>query len=190
MESFPQSNVRSLFGGAVTCCIPEGFVDISDFRQVPSHQECWEDPSGRLLVVEILDLQTSPDDAAGEFFFRDLAESNGISSPDDFRYVSLGEQPNQIETFPSESVLCFGKGYQKIAKGRDYDVFGNRRQPEQEAKWVCIELCAVRLRNVKTDILVTMSVPNESNPQDTSTGSDLFRMIVASLRIRDWGLFG
>ena len=53
-----------LFGGAMTCEIPseDGWRDVSDVRQIPSHQECWQQiqqenddvGGGRVLVIEIL----------------------------------------------------------------------------------------------------------------------------------------
>ena len=146
-----------------------------------------------MLVIEILDQQTTiPNDSAGEFFFKDLAESNGVSSTDDMAYTALPDEEFMSGEFPLQSVVCIGKGLQKIAKGQDYDVFGNL-QKSQEASWVSVELGLLRLDNVKTDLLVTLSSPNESNPQDTTTTattSALFRSIFCSLRIRDWGLFG
>lgn len=30
---------RSLYGGAMTAAVPKTFDDVSDFRQVPDHQE-------------------------------------------------------------------------------------------------------------------------------------------------------
>lgn len=84
---------RLLFGGALTCRIPARFRDVSDVRQVPDHQECWQgraiaddgsegdgDEGGEadsVLVFEILERQPVDADHAAAYFFADLAESNG-----------------------------------------------------------------------------------------------------------------
>ena len=191
MATTSSSFVRPLFGGAVTCNIPDGFVDISDFRQVPSDQECWGDTAGRLLVMEILEQQTSiPNDGAAEFFFRDLAESNGITSPEDFRFSSFqeNEQFHPVQ-LPPQSVFCFGKGFQRISRGKDNDLSGNSCN-SQDPRWVGIDLGLIRLPSVQAEILVTLSVSDESNPQETTATSELFRRIFSSIQIQDWGLFG
>lgn len=40
-KSSPEASWRpvALFGGAITANIPERFIDVSDFRPVPDHQE-------------------------------------------------------------------------------------------------------------------------------------------------------
>jgi hypothetical protein len=182
---------RPLFGGAVSCEIPTAWRDVSDIRQVPDHQECWQEMDGAVLVVEILQRQDDVTDAnAAKFFFDDLADSNDTSN-----VVSFQSQPPTANTAQIENTTaCAGIGFQKVSMGRDHDVAGNRRE-DQEVRWIRVELCVFRLPvSAATDLLVTISKPsaNPSEPpqQDDAAFSEVFQRAVSTLRIRDWGLFG
>jgi len=103
---------RPLFGGAVDIDVPSAWRDVSEVRQVPDHQEVWQDctiegkaPSelvaaaqgaqgepisiegtGGVLVVEILAREEDVSDSdAAKFFFDDLAESNGAIAAEERR---------------------------------------------------------------------------------------------------------
>lgn len=226
---------RPLFGGAMTCDIPTTWRDVSDVRQVPDHQECWQqvtnaDGGGTtgsttnaagtnedaLLVIEILQRQDHVTDTkAAEFFFTDLAESNGITNnPEHMMFKSIGVLPaTTIRQIGNNPTPCFGIGLQKIAMGRDYDIGGNariRNEANGDMPWVRVELCVVRLPNVETDILITISKPI-SNPNEppaaeedgttsqtatasispfTSSFSTIFQRVVTTLQIHDRELFG
>ena len=144
---------RPLFGGAISAEIPSDWIDVSDIRQVPDHQECYQevlplnvpnDPG--LLVVEILqrEPQVSDQDAAIHFF-NDLAETNGIQSQSDVFFQAI--PPSSLIQVPrpasvSGEVLATagestvriiaGVGLQKVALGREWDVGGNSRREKQE----------------------------------------------------------
>ena len=46
---------RMLFGGAITCRIPERYVDVSDFRPIPDHQEVYADGgTDQSVIFEIV----------------------------------------------------------------------------------------------------------------------------------------
>jgi hypothetical protein len=48
---------RELYGGAIKLNLPTSYDDVSNFRQVPDHQEVWVDrDSNTSLIVELLDL--------------------------------------------------------------------------------------------------------------------------------------
>jgi hypothetical protein len=89
---------RSLYGGAITCQLPTQLRDISNVRQVPDHQECYqgiiitnthnnsnssEEVRESLFVMEILEQQVDVDhENIVEYLFNDLAESNGCTGSD------------------------------------------------------------------------------------------------------------
>ncbi len=179
---------RQLFGGSVECKIPEGWRDVSDIRQVPDHQECWQDDQGQLLVIEILDYQTDVnDDRAAHYFFQDLAESNGVVNSQDVSFAPSICAP-VVASLPPTAVLCTGSGSQRIIQGR-------QRIPQlSDPIWINVELCVIRLPSVSTDILITLTSPAASNPQgDGNNGtkpSFEFLEVLESFRIRDWSLFG
>jgi len=181
---------RQLFGGAITCDIPTAWRDVSDVRQVPDHQEVWQEMGGAVLVVEILQRQEVDDAQAAQFFFSDLAESNGITSSSDSQFRPA---PSAIAATIEGAVPCAGLGFQKIKLGRDHDISGRPRE-NQPIEWTSIELCALRLPRVDTDLLVTitkaMPNPNEPPPSSTVAWSPTFQRVLESLKIQDWSLFG
>mmetsp|Transcript_25847 Transcript_25847/g.38714 ORF Transcript_25847/g.38714 Transcript_25847/m.38714 type:complete len:287 (+) Transcript_25847:132-992(+) len=83
---------RDLYGGAMKISIPTKWRDVSDIRQVPDHQEVYQDctfahqnpereivqeGTGGCLVIEILERQDEvSDEEAPSFFFHDLADAN------------------------------------------------------------------------------------------------------------------
>lgn len=86
-------NDMILFGGAITCQLPMGYVDLAHIRQVPDHQECYmelhlgddsEEKPSSLFIMEILEQQQDVEhDRIIQYLFHDLAESNGIGEDDD-----------------------------------------------------------------------------------------------------------
>ncbi|KAJ3081570.1 hypothetical protein HK102_002265, partial [Quaeritorhiza haematococci] len=48
---------RPLFGGAITTALPDSFIDISTFREVPDNQEVFVDrDTDQSIVIELLQL--------------------------------------------------------------------------------------------------------------------------------------
>ena len=82
-----------LFGGAISCKLPTGYMDIANIRQVPDNQECYmelnlgddsEEKASSVFIMEILEPpQNVEHDRIIEYLFHDLAESNGICENDD-----------------------------------------------------------------------------------------------------------
>ncbi|KAL3928912.1 MAG: hypothetical protein SGBAC_012436 [Bacillariaceae sp.] len=173
---------RPLYGGAMTCDIKTDWRDVSDIRQVPDHQECYQEIEGAVLVVEILDREGVSDTDAAAYFFKDLAESNG-STENQFEARDIPAGTN-----PMNCSLCAGIGTQKVAMGRDHDIAGNPRQ--QEVRMIQVELCAFRLANVGTDLLVTISRPINGLSAKDSSGSEPFQKVISSLKVHNWDLFG
>ncbi|CCW67509.1 unnamed protein product [Phytomonas sp. Hart1] len=83
-----------LFGGAMRCRVPRVLQNVSDFRQVPDHQEVLHDLStGATLIVELLARQREVrDDEAARFFYYDLAKANGCT-PEGVRLETLAVLP-------------------------------------------------------------------------------------------------
>ncbi|KAH9562353.1 hypothetical protein CY35_05G067700 [Sphagnum magellanicum] len=66
---------RPLFGGAIMCCIPANFHDVSNVREVPNNQEAFVDPNrDESIIVELLELKdTVVDERSSRWFLQDLA---------------------------------------------------------------------------------------------------------------------
>ena len=194
--------MTELFGGAVIChSIPSSWRDVSQIRQVPDNQEvfqgCVEETGGTVLVFEILQRQSDVDDErAGSFFLSDLADSNSaeesnvvssrvIKSLDDADVDKRDVLPSlrvpEGMKRPSSGVACLSRGRQKVAQGKD---------GRNEARWIDIHMCVLRLRSVETDFVITLSVPLGDESSAALDGHEIFSKILRGFNIIDWSLFG
>lgn len=88
---------RPLFGGSMSISTPSSMVDMSEYRQVPDHQEVFADATtGASLIVELLAREgVVEDDHAGAFYFIDLAKANQSRMEED------DESPLETHPLPS-----------------------------------------------------------------------------------------
>lgn len=184
---------RKLFGGSISCDIPTAWRDVSNIRQVPDHQEVYQsisnDPTmpGPSMVVEILEHQQCSNSEAAAYFFEDLASANGVTSPDDKKFMAI---PLPVSpTLPNNTSDCAGIGMQKISPGLEKDVGGNPRS--RNPRWVTVELCVLRLPDFGTDLLITLSQPNDHFDETESVSfGQTFLRAVETFQVHDWNLFG
>ena len=77
-------NEIPFFGGAIVTKFPTKFIDVSDFRLVPDHQEVWTENaevSPLAFICEILEYKKDIKDVdSAKFFFDDLASLNNIDN--------------------------------------------------------------------------------------------------------------
>jgi Ran-interacting Mog1 protein len=183
---------RLLYGGAITCHLPEkGWRDVSSIRQVPDHQECWQDTEQRVLVVEIMEYQSQVEHAdAALYFFQDLAQANGIQEHCSFTATHTPSLALACP-LPASASVCSGSGIQKAQMGRDGTTSASKQLQEQ-IQWLQVELCVIRLPSVETDLLISLSHPISRSDTCTTEDalSEIFRQVITSFRIRDWSLFG
>jgi hypothetical protein len=181
---------RELFGGAITACIPEGWLDASDARPIPDHQEVWMDPTrDRTIIVELLEQASVPLEQCGEFHFEELASGNEATSMAVFSSTQLPP-----ETLGSPSL-------RSAAHGRV--VHGAMAVPRQQAE-LQLRLVVLRLPAQETDLLVSVmrpaplvgassaAQPTGDPPHDPQSlvDAELLASLMGSLEVRDWGLFG
>ena len=68
---------QKLFGGAFEITLPKRMIDLSNFRQIPDHQEVWTDASAdQSIIVEILERANASDENAAKYHFLDISETN------------------------------------------------------------------------------------------------------------------
>jgi hypothetical protein len=142
---------RQLFGGAMTCEIPSDWRDVSDIRQVPDHQEVYQDiASGSrdaCLIIEILGQEDGIEGDPAKFFFDDLVEANGSV---DSHFLTTNDE--LIRNPPPDCTMSAGVGIQKMHRGKDVDYAGNPRVLKFD--YVTIELCVLRLQSYQADLLI------------------------------------
>jgi hypothetical protein len=189
-----------LFGGAMACSVPgDEWKDLADIRQVPDHQECRLDNSGRLLVLEILDYQSDVEDAqAARYLFQDLAHANGaaevLSFVNNTTTLSLSSpleedipEYSMANRFPTDSSICFGTGLQRIAVvgQTQLDIVSSsgstsstpsssNRQHETNVagqSLLQVQLCVIRLPSVQSELLVTLSTPCDEDESSLMSSS-------------------
>jgi hypothetical protein len=185
--------VRQLFGGAITCHIPASYADVSDFRKVPDHQECFADPdTDRSIIIDILEFC----DGGPVELFKHIAELNDADEPGMSAIVNDVEalSPELVPQQASATVPCtaFGLvGTQKVSKFHEK---GDARNH------VVIYLGDIRLPQFETDIVITHNVPTDFDPRSSSatacflpneehTGKNEFLQALQSFKIVDPGLF-
>lgn len=142
---------RALFGGAITACIPDGFVDVSVVRVLPDNQEVLaHQDTDRSFIVEILEMEADKDAAAAlQYFYADLAGANG-STATVAEHTEIGLSVDAMPCLAASegataSVLV---GTQQVAKFR-----------EAATNTVRIFMCNLRLPRHKTDVLITFNTP-------------------------------
>lgn len=182
-----------LFGGAMECELPERFLDVSDFRPVPDHQEVWAEAStDQSIIVEIVEHREDLADAdALDFFWRDLAETNEAHP------VEVNSRMDAAPTGVAEASFSgIISGLQTMSKGR--------QDQRVAANVVAVALAVVRLPHVRSDVLVSSHAPvfiSEQSVAAAQAGAGqrqggpeaaayVLRRVLASIRVCHWGLFG
>jgi hypothetical protein len=244
---------KNLFGGAITILIPSSWRDVSDVRQVPDHQEVFQDcttdhnddspnkneftGTDGCIIIEILERQNDvSDDDAATFLFHDLAEfnsSSGNHNDNDQKKGSIEYTRSWSVGFPMDDIgeecdshhnLIQLKTLSLNDKSKEKSTInipglstqvkassciGNQVVPKiisadsTVLKNVKVELCVVRMVDIQTDLLISMSMPcdiwdeifrpkihDQQQQQRNQRGhSAIFEEVVNSLRIHDWSLF-
>ena len=227
---------QELYGGALKISIPQEWRDVSDIRQVPDHQEVYQDctfaqsnnqsksndntlikGTGACLIVEILERQDDvSNENASSFFFNDLADANKsdqktcVTEERKFEYSNIWivghnnkdnananteeeklDEKNLIPKLSARVTACTCIGIQSVGLIRN-----QKKMEEGKSSKVRIELCAIRLESVQTDLLISLSMPIISSNQDDriiKAGSDghssLFKSMLKSFEVLDWTLF-
>lgn len=178
-----------LYGGSFGFMLPERFIDVSQFRIVPDHQEVFIDSEcDQSVIVEVVDRQTCSNKAAPEFFFEDLAESAEATS---FTLEQKGELGADRAPFRKQHDFpcLFALGRQSISKFKD-DV--------SRANEVAVCLIIVRLVNVDSDLLITINSPVAIAPGSKSEGcriapkqsfDSVISSVISSFQINNFAIF-
>ncbi|MES1916698.1 MAG: hypothetical protein MHM6MM_008495 [Cercozoa sp. M6MM] len=202
---------RELWGGAFAARIFGEFVDISNYRQVPDHQEVYAHAdTDRSIIFEVVEMMDESDSRlAMQRHWEELCKAN--ESPDHecaIRQLTQEEVPNFPHSHQDDGCWV-ARGTQHISKGRD---------SADAANTVRVSLALIRLPHVTTDLLVQSNVPtristasqaraaspihdeeaktSDSNTSDDNSSSDVVPLedflaeALSSLQCRDWTLFG
>jgi hypothetical protein len=211
---------QQLFGGAMEISsLPDSFVDVSNFREVPDNQEVFAklqegsgeettkalgsiNPSPLSLIIELLDFDTSGDDPS-VVIFQDLSESNEARASN---IVTKSRPVDILENIPE---LAANVSKRKIHGIECLKSVGVQRVPSKALRnqsaedIVMILLAVIRLPSVRTDISLSVNAPlrtvlseslqsfdfSEEDAQTQQEAEDLLSSTLKCFQIKDWGLF-
>ncbi|KAK3173614.1 hypothetical protein OEA41_006946 [Lepraria neglecta] len=193
-----------LFGGAITANLPSDFADVSTIRQVPDNQEVYLEANGfTSLTIDLTErvTQFSTDKEALEYHLADI-----IAEGDTKQIVSVFENVQLSKFPPNTPVLSLIATTRPPPPGP-----GAARRPHAPTN-TDIHLTLIRLVEQSTDIVITLNVPHipsETEAEDPAAGDgdavrkqlnerteravlmkETWEMVVGSVEIRDWSLFG
>lgn len=147
------SKVTELYGGAITTVIPDGFLDASLIREVPDTQEVFvnsrkedEKPNfndglgfNESAIVDLLQMidNVPTDRDALDVHIKEIASLNQSDELHIAKYESLSDT--------IQSCICVEDAYK----------WG--KHSERETVAVCTAL--IRLKDVETDVVLTINVP-------------------------------
>ena len=152
-----------------------------------------------MLVIEILEYQKSVENNdACNFFLKDLGEAN--ETPPEEQIIHSNQIINLLgnaceinkeqilpslvlppsTTLTSQLHACISRGTQRV-----------KQKGSTTSQCIDIELCALRLKDIDTDLLITLSIPRrEGKDGGSNVGEEIFKQILASFNIQDYSLFG
>jgi len=186
-------HVQELFGGALSCILPNNAKDMSTVRDIPDNQEVFaHELTDQSLMVDILEYQTHVTaEQAARYHYFDIASFNDA---DEDSEVSV------IESISSESIrmkqceeVWYLSGRQMISKFKEKTTARNL---------VHVHLMLFRLPQYTTDLIVLLNSPvaisKESSSSKSSTSPNCpntwtleeFKQISFSLTLNDPSLFG
>jgi hypothetical protein len=189
---------RMLYGGAITCEIPDEFEDVSDIRPVPDNQEVWANvKTDSSMIFDLLEYEADVSNSdSAMHFFNELANDNACAEGSRKILFTKELTQEQIPLFPVGTAASVIIGDQQVAKFKDDEKSG------EEAKNVIrVTLVNIRLANVATDLVLSFNAPLKLGSgsssatygcelPDESAVEGIVLSALQSLKIEDWGLFG
>ncbi|KAL8951676.1 MAG: hypothetical protein Q9222_002356 [Ikaeria aurantiellina] len=192
-----------LFGGALVANLPARYVDVSNIREVPDHQEIYLDASGfSSIIIEInervTDADVTTDQEALKYHFHDIVEEHDASK---IWKTDVAHLPNFPPNTPTYTLLATTTPPPAAIPNGD----NNAPRPKIPT-FTAIMLTLIRLVPQATDTVLTINIPHIPGHQETVDGDVDFeagrfgslveegaRMrdeLWRTLEVRDWGLFG
>ncbi|KAA8896373.1 hypothetical protein TRICI_006907 [Trichomonascus ciferrii] len=208
-----------LYGGAITSTIPSGFVDVSNFRQVPDTQEvfvCDRDGYDDSVVFDIMERVEGDDVEAVKEHLNELSVLNSVGQ--DYITLQLTRVDMKKQKLDNSTELqppCYLSVAVEPSKkwGREEAA---KDDPTGSVKpLVVLVMAVIRLENVTSDILLTYNIPirtqqeitdlealvkdkeslsnNDEIPPVGQRINSVRQQVVHSLQaftVEDWSLFG
>jgi hypothetical protein len=171
---------RELFGGAITIQLPNSFIDSSNLRQVPDHQEIFsnhlninslnnndnskQSTNCQNIIIELLSEESNEsNNSITSFLFNDIVNANDVAKKDSKIWCEWNDETTneneKIATHFTSYVVKFLIGEMMVNKNNCLDR-------------VFVYLCVIRLKNVETEFVISFFDPITSTSITDSTTSD------------------
>lgn len=165
-ERAPATKVE-LYGGTITSTIPKGFVDVSNFRQVPDTQEVFvseTDGCDDSVVFDIMERVEGDDVEAVKEHLNELSILNSVGRNYITLQLSSVDMKKQIlDNSADLQPPCYLSIAVEPSKkwGREETA---KDDPTGSVKpLVVLVMAVIRLKNVTSDILLTYNIPLRAN---------------------------
>ncbi|RMZ84188.1 hypothetical protein DV738_g605, partial [Chaetothyriales sp. CBS 135597] len=190
-------SLRELYGGAITTELPSDYVDASNVRQVPDHQEVYLSPTQLTsLIFEINQYAAADSDAdAVHLHFSDvIAPPDHLDGqPNAAKLISLGRA--SVKDFPAyitQGTIVSPEIEKKVPSALPVEWQPNPKTKDYFTKAL---LLVVRLAKYETDICIRVNLPLKELTPDQATAeeqyaSEILEKIAGTLDVKDFGLFG
>lgn len=205
---------RELYGGAIVAQLPIDVVDASNLRQVPDHQEVFlSDKTLTSIIFEINQYQTESsivsqtgsesatstgDEAAASYHLNDVIEAPDHLSASGIQTVPVKLAQASVGRFPAyqSTATIISPEIDRHAKS-SLSVTWQTNPPRTECQIGTLQLL-VRMQAYATDLCVRINIPlrelgdgqSEAAQAEVAGAEATLKMIIESLDIKDFGLFG
>eukprot|EP00826_Nyctotherus_ovalis_P031578 TRINITY_DN2525_c0_g1_i10.p1 TRINITY_DN2525_c0_g1~~TRINITY_DN2525_c0_g1_i10.p1 ORF type:complete len:189 (+),score=37.92 TRINITY_DN2525_c0_g1_i10:80-646(+) len=167
---------EDLFDGTFSTNLPQYFRNIRDKSYVPDNQEIFTNTAGHeSFMFEITEPPQVPDTEVASFYFTDLAECNeSVENAVTTSFVL----PNEQMPFTAPSVVkLYLEGRQKIVPGKGAGT----------AESVHIFLVIVRLKEVNSDVVISLNVPCKESAEEfeakVQSYKEVFGAVIGSFKV-------
>jgi hypothetical protein len=189
---------KELYGGAMAVALPKPYVDASDLRQIPDHQEVFLSHETLTSVIFEINqyVETSTETSAIQFHFTDVIEkSDRLAEPLSEPSKAMMVKPS-LKDFPAY-VLQGSILAPEVDKQASSNLPVEWQQTPQTIDRVTKVLqLVIRMQKYETDLCVRINVPmnemknNEQAGKEEAFANAVMEKIVETLDIKDFGLFG
>lgn len=198
------TNTIGLYGGAVTASFPAGFIDASQFREVPDTQEVYVSQEvDDSVVVDLLEAVPETGDGAVAVHLQEIADINSAGKEFERVYSESVDVPSHKTsgtlTVAVEPARKWGRETALSSEEGSSDANDLLAEP-----MLVLVMAVIRLESVQTDVVVTFNTPvtqrsdldkvkagqPEDMPARVRFGVAAVRQLADTFTVQDWSLFG
>lgn len=182
-----------LYDSAITCDIPNNFIDVSDLRDVPSHQCVYSDSDiDSSIIIELNQTVINDVDSTNNiatYHMQQYINEQNVSSTECIKQGTLNN--SVVPNINNINYITYNESIIHVSKYREQDIYN-----KIHAYMYVITL----LSNIQTDICIILNAPlqfSESSVVSSKTiihsqqyYDNIIQRILQTIRINNYSLFG